>query len=50
MNRISWDSTAPRRPGRKHGEPRRIDDSLVAAQAELIRPSLAKVYRVGPFS
>ena len=37
MNRLSWDSTAPRRLKRKRGERRRSDDSLVTAEAELIR-------------
>lgn len=50
MNRLSWDSTAPRRLGRKGGDRRRTDDSLVAAEAELIRPALAAMHRVWPFS
>jgi hypothetical protein len=50
VNRITWDSTAPRRLGRKQGERRRTDDSLVEAEAELIRPALAKLHRVWPFS
>jgi hypothetical protein len=50
MNRVSRDSTAPRRPWRKQGERRRSDESLVAAEAELIRPALAKLHRVWPFA
>ena len=49
MNRLSWDSTAPRRPMRKRGEDRGSDESLVAAQADLIRPALTSLLRVGPF-
>jgi hypothetical protein len=50
MNRVSWDSTAPRRPERKQGGRRRSDDTLIAAEAELIRPALDKLHRVWPFS
>lgn len=49
MNRLSWDSTAPRRLKRKRGEQRRSDDSLVTAEAELIRPTMATIRRTWPF-
>ena len=43
MNRLSWDSTAPRRLGRKRGDTAAgSDDSLDrSAEAELIRPTMA---------
>ncbi len=49
MNRLSWDSTAPRRMTRKRAEQRRTDDDVVAAEAELIRVAWAEPRRVGPF-
>jgi hypothetical protein len=49
MNRISRDSTAPRRLRRKRGELRRSDESLVAAEAELIHPTMATIRRSWPF-
>jgi hypothetical protein len=50
MNRLSWDSTAPRRLGRRPREQRRGGGSLVEAEAELIRPALAALHRVWPFT
>jgi len=38
MNRLSWDTTAPRRPGGKRApQPRPEEMGLVEAEAELIR-------------
>jgi hypothetical protein len=49
MNRLSWDSTAPRRLRRTRREQRRTDDSLLTAEAELIRPTMATIRRSWPF-
>jgi hypothetical protein len=50
MNRLSWDSTAPRRPTGKRTSPQpRTEDGLVAAEAELIRIAWAKPQRISPF-
>ena len=49
MNRLSRDSTAPRRLRRTRGERRRSDNSLVGAAAELIRPTMATLRRSWPF-
>ena len=49
MIRLSRDSTAPRRLGRKHRDLRRSDDSLITAEAELIRPTMATIRRSWPF-
>ena len=49
MNRLSWDSTAPRRPNGKRTSPHpRAEDGLVEAEAELIRVAWAKPHRM-PF-
>jgi len=46
MNRLSWDSTAPRRPsGKRAPQPRPEDMGLVDAEAELIRIAWAKPHR-----
>jgi hypothetical protein len=46
MNRLSWDSTAPRRPGGKRSpQPRPEDVGLVEAEADLIRIAWAKPQR-----
>ena len=46
MNRLSWDSTAPRRPGGKRSpQPRPEEMGLVEAEAELIRIAWAKPQR-----
>jgi hypothetical protein len=38
MNRLSWDSTAPRRPsGKRTTQPRPEEMGLLDAEAELIR-------------
>ncbi len=50
MNRLSWDSTAPRRLGRKKPEGRsRPELGLVEAEAELIRVAWEKPERVNGF-
>jgi hypothetical protein len=50
MNRLSWDSTAPRRPTAKRtSQHPRAEDGLVEAEAELIRVAWAKPHRIGPF-
>lgn len=46
MNRLSWDSTAPRRPsGKRAPQPRPEDMGLVDAEAELIRLAWSKPHR-----
>jgi hypothetical protein len=46
MNRLSWDTTAPRRPGGKRApQPRPEEMGLVEAEAELIRIAWAKPHR-----
>jgi hypothetical protein len=38
MNRLSWDTTAPRRPtGRQTNPQPRAEDALLAEEADLIR-------------
>jgi hypothetical protein len=50
MNRLSWDTTAPRRPTAKRTNPDpRAEDGLVTAEADLIRIAWDKPYRIGPF-
>ena len=50
MNRLSWDTTAPRRPtGERTNQKPRAEDGLVAAEAELIRIAWAKPQRIHPF-
>jgi hypothetical protein len=47
MNRLSWDSTAPRRPsGKRAPQPRPEDMGLVDAEAELIRLAWSKPHRM----
>ena len=50
MNRLSWDTTAPRRPTGKRtvGKPA-ARARLVEAEAELIRVAWDKPHRIGPF-
>ena len=46
MNRLSWDTTAPRRPsGKRAPQPRPEDMGLVDAEAELIRVAWTKPQR-----
>ena len=50
MNRLSWDSTAPRRPNGKRSTPHpRPEMGVVEAEAELIRVAWAKPSRISPF-
>ena len=52
MNRLSWDTTAPRRPDGKrtatHPRPEG-DGDLVEAAAELFHVAWDKPQRIGPF-
>lgn len=46
MNRLSWDTTAPRRPsGKRAPQPRPEEMGLVDAEAELIRVAWSKPFR-----
>jgi len=45
MNRLSWDTTAPRRPRRAHGEPRPEQRGL-EAEAELLRPAWDEIRKI----
>ena len=46
MNRLSWDTTAPRRPGGKRApQPRPEEMGLVEAAADLIRVAWTKPQR-----
>ncbi len=46
MNRLSWDSTAPRRPaGKRAPQPRPEELALVDETAGLVREAWAKPYR-----
>ena len=49
MNRLSWDTTAPRRPNgpRPSANPR--PESAVEAEADLIRIAWDKPQRINPF-
>ena len=50
MNRLSWDSTAPRRPsGKRTSQKPRAEDGLVTAEADLVRVAWDKLQRVIPF-
>lgn len=50
MNRLSWDSTAPRRPTGVRTSPRpRAEDGLVTAEADLIRVAWDRPHRIAPF-
>jgi hypothetical protein len=51
-NRLTRDSTAPRRPSAKRTpspEPRPEQDAAVAAEAELIRVAWAQPFRITSF-
>ncbi|HEY6961550.1 MAG TPA: hypothetical protein VI408_06640 [Gaiellaceae bacterium] len=46
MNRLSWDTTAPRRPsGKRAPHPRPEEMGLLDAEAELIRVAWSKPHR-----
>jgi hypothetical protein len=50
MNRLSWDSTAPRRPnGKRHSAQPRPELGMVEEEAELIRVAWDKPNRIAPF-
>jgi len=50
MNRLSWDTTAPRRPNGKRTEAQpRPECGLVEAEAELIRVAWDKPHRITGF-
>jgi hypothetical protein len=50
MNRLSWDSTAPRRlTGKRASGEQRPEHGLVEAEAELIRVAWQKPHRVNGF-
>jgi hypothetical protein len=50
MNRLSWDTTAPRRPSRGRTSPQpREENGLVAEEADLIRIAWDKPQRIAPF-
>ena len=50
MNRLSWDSTAPRRPsGKRPSAQPRPELDVVEAEAELIRIAWDKPNRIAPF-
>ena len=50
MNRLSWDTTAPRRPnGKRRAAQPRPELGLVESEAELIRVAWDKPTRIGPF-
>jgi hypothetical protein len=50
MNRLSWDTTAPRRLTGKRSAPQpRPEDAAVAAEAELIRATWDQLNRIITF-
>jgi hypothetical protein len=51
MNRLSWDTTAPRRLNGKRtaARPRPEDTGLVESEAELVHIAWDKPHRIGPF-
>jgi hypothetical protein len=50
MNRLSWDTTAPRRPnGKRSTAQPRPEMGVVEAEAELIRVAWDKPSRISPF-
>ena len=51
MNRLSWDTTAPRRLQRPDSDRRRGEDAVLAASADLLRSAFdaRNRHRVGPF-
>ena len=51
MNRLSWDTTAPRRLNRKRsaGRPRPEELGLLESEADLVRVAWDKLHRIGPF-
>ena len=50
MNRLSWDTTAPRRPAGRQTSPQpRAEDALIAEEADLIRVAWDKRQRITNF-
>jgi hypothetical protein len=51
MNRLSWDTTAPRRPNGKRtaAQPRPEEVGLLESEAELVRIAWDKRHRIAPF-
>jgi hypothetical protein len=49
MNRLSWDTTAPRRHTGKRLTANPRPEGLVEAEAELIRVAWGKPQRIAPF-
>jgi hypothetical protein len=50
MNRLSWDTTAPRRPsGKRTSQKPRAEDALLAEEADLIRVAWDRPQRITPF-
>ena len=49
MNRLSWDTTAPRRLVGKRAAQPRPEGGIVEAEAELIRVAWDKPQRIAPF-
>lgn len=49
MNRLSWDTTAPRRPNGKRRSAAPRPESAVEAEAELIRVAWDRPHRIAQF-
>lgn len=49
MNRLSWDTTAPRRLTGKRSAPSPRPESPVEAEADLIRVAWNRSQRISPF-
>jgi hypothetical protein len=49
MNRLSWDTTAPRRPTGKRASANPRTESAVEAEADIIRVAWDKPQRINPF-
>ena len=49
MNRLSWDTTAPRRPG-KRAQENRAEDRAFDAESDLLRPAWDEIRKVHRFS
>jgi hypothetical protein len=49
MNRLSWDSTAPRRPTGKRPTPNPRPEAALEETADLIRVAWDRPHRISPF-